>query len=725
MVTLSLGAGTAVAAGPVITGMPVLAGIAQEGQTLTLTPGTWSDMTAVTVADVWESCSGGTCSAINPQPGASYVLTPADVGSTVQVVETAVAADGTATTTSAPTTTVIALAPTNTAPPAIAGIAQEGQVLTLTHGQWTSNPTVTDQWERCAGSACTPISGQSAATYTVTVADAGHTLEVLETASNTGGTVSVSSTPTAVIVPPPTEISAPSVGGNAVQGSLLTEAHASWTGAPASFNYQWYRCGDSGCAPIPGAMFQTYRPSAADVGSALLVAEVATNAGGSSAPADSALTPVVTPPAPVTPVPVSISPPTISGVARQGQTLVEGHGSWSDNPSSYTYRWLSCDGAGCADIAGATEQSYTLTASDVGRLVAVMETATNGGGSGLAQISAPTAPVSTSGAASLGFLPNDPTTNQAVALVATVSSGSANARPTGSLTFVNAGRPIAGCANKPVAPTGQVVTVICQSSFAAGTSSLSAIYSPSAGALVAAATSSPVALDVGRDATSTALAVTKQVARGKRATYAATLVVAGSGSGPLQPTGSVEFLDGGRPIGGCLRRPLSGLAATCSVVYRSTGQHQISARYVGDPNFAGSSSDGRSVRIVEHASAPVVLGFVSSTLQWQFQYHRAYTLVTMLQAARIAKGMNVSLACSGPSCPFSRISLPGAATNSLLDLLPQFHRRHLRPGSHITVRIMRPQWIGKYYSFTVRAGRGPLIVLSCLGVGRARPGVDC
>jgi hypothetical protein len=610
------------------------------------------------------------------------------------------------------------------APPAIAGIAQEGQVLTLIQGQWSNNPTVTDQWERCAGPACAPISGQSGATYTVTAADAGYTLEVLETASNSGGDANVSSAPTQLIVAPPTAISAPSISGSASDGTVLTEAHASWTGAPTSFSYQWYRCGGSGCAPIAGATAQIYSPTAVDVGSALLVAEVATNAGGPSAPADSALTGVVTPAAPVIPVPVNMAAPTISGVSQQGQTLTEGHGPWSGNPSSYEYQWESCDNSGCADIRGATGQSYTLTATEVGKKVTVLETAANGGGSGIPAMSALTAPVSTSGTASLGVLPNDPTTNQAVALVATVSSGSANARPAGSLTFLDSNKAIAGCANKAVAPTSQVVTVICQSSFAAGASRLTAAYTPSPGVLVGGAVSSPVTLYVSQDATSTALAVTKQVARGKRATYAATLVLPASNSGPMQPTGSIEFLDGGQPIRGCLSRPLSGLVATCSVLYRSAGRHEISARYAGDRNFSPSSSAGRSVRIVEHASRPVVLGFVSSILQWQFQYHPAYTVVSTLHAERVAAGMTMSLACKGSSCPFRRVSLP-AATGTSVDLLPEFHRRHLRPGSQITVRITHAHWIGKYYSFTVRASRGPLIVLSCLGVGRARPGMDC
>jgi hypothetical protein len=86
--------------------------------------------------------------------------------------------------------------------------------------------------------------------------------------------------------------------------------------------------------------------------------------------------------------------------------------------------------------------------------------------------------------------------------------------------------------------------------------------------------------------------------------------------------------------------------------------------------------------------------------------------------------MTVSLRCAGRSCPFSRISVPVAAS-STIDLLPKFHGRHLRPGAQLTVRITRSHWIGKYYSFTVQGGRGPLVTLSCLGVGRIRPGVDC
>jgi Tol biopolymer transport system component len=86
----------------------------------------------------------------------------------------------------------------------------------------------------------------------------------------------------------------------------------------------------------------------------------------------------------VTPAPSSISPPTISGTARQGDKLAEAHGSWSNSPTAYGYQWEDCENVGnvCSAIVGATSQSYTLTAENVGHTIRVQETATNAGGTG-------------------------------------------------------------------------------------------------------------------------------------------------------------------------------------------------------------------------------------------------------------------------------------------------------------------------------------------------------
>jgi endoglucanase len=71
--------------------------------------------------------------------------------------------------------------------------------------------------------------------------------------------------------------------------------------------------------------------------------------------------------------------PTISGIPRQGDTLVTDPGQWSRRPTSYAYQWQACSVSGCSAIAGADRSIYTLRSSDVGRRVDVRVTAAAAG----------------------------------------------------------------------------------------------------------------------------------------------------------------------------------------------------------------------------------------------------------------------------------------------------------------------------------------------------------
>jgi WD40 repeat protein len=197
-------------------------------------------------------------------------------------------------------------------------------------------------------------------------------------------------------VPPPTNITPPMISGTAQQGQTLTEAHGKWENEPTSFTYQWLQCDSSGnnCLTISGATKQTYLQVAADVEHTIKVQEIATNDGGSSGPATSAVTAVVI--AGSVPPPTSEAPPTITGTAQQGQTLTELHGKWANEPTSFTYQWLQCDslGIGCLPISGATKQTYEVAAADVEHTIEVQETASNEGGPSSPATSAPSAVVS-------------------------------------------------------------------------------------------------------------------------------------------------------------------------------------------------------------------------------------------------------------------------------------------------------------------------------------------
>lgn len=99
--------------------------------------------------------------------------------------------------------------------------------------------------------------------------------------------------------------------------------------------------------------------------------------------------------------PRNTAPPTISGQAIAGQALTATTGSWSGTqPITFAYQWQRCDQSGlnCANIAGGTNQTYTLTTTDVGRTIRVAVTAQNAAGSSTA-FSAPTAPVQPGGPA--------------------------------------------------------------------------------------------------------------------------------------------------------------------------------------------------------------------------------------------------------------------------------------------------------------------------------------
>lgn len=98
-------------------------------------------------------------------------------------------------------------------------------------------------------------------------------------------------------------------------------------------------------------------------------------------------------------VPNNTTKPNLTGSPGLGVRLGISHGSWTNSPVAFGYQWLDCNAQGkdCTPIAGATNPNYTIGTSDLGHIVGVTETATNGGGSGsvTALMSAVAAGVST------------------------------------------------------------------------------------------------------------------------------------------------------------------------------------------------------------------------------------------------------------------------------------------------------------------------------------------
>ena len=279
--------------------------------------------------------------------------------------------------------------PKNTTLPTISGSAVEGQSLSAGAGTWTGSPTsYAYQWEDCntAGESCSGIAKATKSSYRLLAGDVGHTVRVVVTATNVGGSTPATSAKTATVaiepVGAPANTAPPAISGTAEEGQSLSATTGTWAGSPTSYAYLWEDCNTAGesCSGIAKATKSSYRLLAGDVGHTVRVVVTATNAGGST-PATSAHTATVAA-EPVTP-PANTALPTIGGSAREGQSLSASTGTWSGSPTSYAYQWEDCSTAGesCANIGGATGSGYLLVASDVGHTLRVVVTAANAGGS--------------------------------------------------------------------------------------------------------------------------------------------------------------------------------------------------------------------------------------------------------------------------------------------------------------------------------------------------------
>ena len=129
---------------------------------------------------------------------------------------------------------------------------------------------------------------------------------------------------------------------------------------------------------------RTYTLVGADAGRTMRVRVTATNADGSTM-AESAQTAPVTP-ATSTQGPRNTEAPSITGTAKVGQQLTAVEGSWTGNPTSYSYQWQRCDAdvVVCSNVVGATGKTYGVRLADLGFRLRVQVTARNARGSATA-----------------------------------------------------------------------------------------------------------------------------------------------------------------------------------------------------------------------------------------------------------------------------------------------------------------------------------------------------
>ena len=126
-------------------------------------------------------------------------------------------------------------------------------------------------------------------------------------------------------------------------------------------------------------------------------------------------------------------------------------------------------------------------------------------------------------------------------------------------------------------------------------------------------------------------------------------------------------------------------------------------------------------------------------MQWSFYYTPRYTVVQALALKGPLGGSMITIRCHGRGCPFGTRNAPLAASRHCVrrgrqrrcsttvnfDVARDFRGRRLSAGAVVVINVLRPGWIGKYYAFRIRSGRGPQSQISCLPPGGGTPGTGC
>ncbi|MEU9619813.1 hypothetical protein [Streptomyces sp. NPDC048155] len=249
----------------------------------------------------------------------------------------------------------------NSALPTIGTTARVGDHLTVSPGTWTPAPaSYAYQWHADG----LPITGATAATYTVPVSLLGKKIGVTVTARR-AGTPDVPATSAALTVAKgaaPRVTTTPNITGTVKVGAKLTTTSGSWTPSATSYGYQWKADGKA----VKGATASTYTVPASLLGKYITVTVTAHRTGHADGSATPASVKVAKGSAPK-----ATKQPTISGTAKAGRTLKAAHGTWTPAPTSYGYQWYANGKA----ISGATKSSLTLKSAQRGKKITVKVTA--------------------------------------------------------------------------------------------------------------------------------------------------------------------------------------------------------------------------------------------------------------------------------------------------------------------------------------------------------------
>jgi hypothetical protein len=243
----------------------------------------------------------------------------------------------------------------------VSGTAQVGKTVTAVPPTFSPTPTsYTYQWFRNDWA----IEGATAKTYTLTAADGGAKISVYIYAHKDGYSRVEALTPEVHVNRIFTATPAPTISGTKAVGFTLTATRGTWSPAPTSYRYQWYRAGKA----ISGATKSTYKTVAADGGHTVTVRVTAIRSGYTTVSKTSASVTILK-------RLMSTPTPTVSGTAKVKATLTARTGVWGPGTVTKSYQWYRNGKA----IAGATKSTYKVGVRDAYASITVKVTGKKSG----------------------------------------------------------------------------------------------------------------------------------------------------------------------------------------------------------------------------------------------------------------------------------------------------------------------------------------------------------
>jgi hypothetical protein len=172
--------------------------------------------------------------------------------------------------------------------PTIGGADTEGSTLTASV---IGGSGIAYQWQEAfSNGEWVDISGANSSSFTLSEAQVGATLRVVETAVYSGGLVDTAASAATAVVTDNLTLTPPGISGTDTVGQVLTASTPTVNNSDAAITYQWQ---DNG-VNISGATGQTYRVSSSDVGDTIDVVATAKDPHGGDVSQTSAATATVT-----------------------------------------------------------------------------------------------------------------------------------------------------------------------------------------------------------------------------------------------------------------------------------------------------------------------------------------------------------------------------------------------------------------------------------------------